>query len=37
MTSIPDPTAKGIKTLDKDLRRIALMERALVYTSRPWP
>jgi inorganic phosphate transporter, PiT family len=30
-----DPEARGIKTLDKDLRRISLMEQALVFTSRP--
>jgi PiT family inorganic phosphate transporter len=35
MNTVPDPTAKGIKTLDKDLRRISLMEQALAYTSRP--
>jgi len=35
MTPAVDSSAKGIKTLDKDLRRIALMERALVHTSRP--
>jgi len=35
MNPANDPSAKGIKTLDKDLRRIALMERALLYTSRP--
>lgn len=35
MDTVPDPTAKGIKTLDKDLRRISLMEQALAYTSRP--
>ena len=35
MNGVPDPTAKGIKTLDKDLRRISLMEQALAYTSRP--
>jgi inorganic phosphate transporter, PiT family len=30
-----DPQARGIKTLDKDLRRIGLMEQALVFTARP--
>jgi inorganic phosphate transporter, PiT family len=35
MTPAADSSPKGIKTLDKDLRRIALMERALIYTSRP--
>jgi len=35
MTPNPDPAAKGIKTLDKDLRRISLMEQALVLSSRP--
>jgi PiT family inorganic phosphate transporter len=35
MTQNPDPTARGIKTLDKDLRRISLMERALVHSARP--
>jgi inorganic phosphate transporter, PiT family len=30
-----DPEARGIKTLDKDLRRISLMEQALVFTARP--
>jgi PiT family inorganic phosphate transporter len=35
MDTVPDPSAKGIKTLDKDLRRISLMEQALAYTSRP--
>jgi inorganic phosphate transporter, PiT family len=35
MTPAVDSSPKGIKTLDKDLRRIALMERALIYTSRP--
>ena len=34
--SLPvDHSAKAIKTLDKDLRRISLMEQALVFTSRP--
>lgn len=35
MSTLPDPGAKAIKTLDKDLRRISLMEQALVFTSRP--
>jgi PiT family inorganic phosphate transporter len=35
MTQTPDPAAKGIKTLDKDLRRISLMEQALAYSARP--
>jgi len=35
MTQSVDPTAKGIKTLDKDLRRISLMEQTLAYTGRP--
>ncbi|WP_209427242.1 inorganic phosphate transporter [Pararhodobacter sp. SW119] len=35
MTLRADPEARGIKTLDKDLRRISLMEQALVFTSRP--
>ncbi|WP_370205616.1 inorganic phosphate transporter [Pararhodobacter marinus] len=30
-----DPTAKGIKTLDKDLGRIGLLEQATLFTSRP--
>ncbi len=30
-----DPRARAIKTLDKDLRRISLMEQALVFTARP--
>ena len=33
--STVDPKAKGIKTLDKDLRRISRMEQALAYTARP--
>lgn len=33
--SIPDPDARAIKTLDKDLGRISLMEQALVLTARP--
>ena len=35
MAATSDPSAKGIKTLDKDLRRLGVMEQALVYTSRP--
>ena len=35
MTQTADPSAKGIKTLDKDLRRIGLLEHALAYTARP--
>jgi len=35
MASTADPKARGIKTLDRDLRRISLMEQALAYTSRP--
>jgi PiT family inorganic phosphate transporter len=35
MTQTADPSAKGIKTLDKDLRRISLLEHALAYTARP--
>ena len=35
MSAAPDPNAKGIKTLDKDLGRISLMEQALVFTARP--
>jgi PiT family inorganic phosphate transporter len=35
MTASADPRARGIKTLDKDLRRIGVMEQALVYTARP--
>ncbi|MCC5986584.1 MAG: inorganic phosphate transporter [Pararhodobacter sp.] len=30
-----DPSAKAIKTLDKDLGRISLMEQALLFTARP--
>ena len=30
-----DPDAKGIKTLDKDLQRIARLEEAVVFTARP--
>ncbi|MCC6000767.1 MAG: inorganic phosphate transporter [Pararhodobacter sp.] len=35
MVSKPDPNPRGIKTLDKDLGRISLMEQALLFTSRP--
>ena len=35
MASTVDAKAKGIKTLDKDLRRISRMEQALAYTARP--
>ncbi len=35
MSKQADPAAKAIKTLDKDLGRISLMEQALVFTSRP--
>jgi PiT family inorganic phosphate transporter len=35
MTQTADPSAKGIKTLDKDLRRISLLEHTLAYTARP--
>ncbi len=35
MTQRVDPEARAIKTLDKDLRRIGLMEQALVFTARP--
>lgn len=35
MPAPADPNAKGIKTLDKDLGRISLMEQALVFTARP--
>ncbi|MFN3954214.1 MAG: inorganic phosphate transporter [Pararhodobacter sp.] len=35
MSTPADPSAKAIKTLDKDLRRISLMEQALVFTARP--
>ncbi len=30
-----EPEARAIKTLDKDLRRIGMMEQALVFTARP--
>ena len=30
-----DPKATGIKTLDKDLRRIGLLEQAVLFTARP--
>ena len=34
--SLPqDPTAKGIKTLDKDLQRIARLEEAMAFAGRP--
>lgn len=35
MSDTADLGARGIKTLDKDLRRISLMEQTLAYTSRP--
>jgi inorganic phosphate transporter, PiT family len=35
MTQNAEPAVKGVKTLDKDLRRIRLLEQALAYTSRP--
>lgn len=35
MTSPADPNAKAIKTLDKDLGRIGLLEQATLFTSRP--
>lgn len=35
MSNSTDPNARGIKTLDKDLRRIGLMEQAMLFTSRP--
>ena len=35
MTSPADPTAKAIKTLDKDLGRIGLLEQATLFTARP--
>jgi PiT family inorganic phosphate transporter len=35
MTATVDSGARGIKTLDKDLRRIGVMEQALAYTARP--
>ncbi|KPQ05841.1 MAG: inorganic phosphate transporter, PiT family [Rhodobacteraceae bacterium HLUCCA12] len=35
MPTPADPNARGIKTLDKDLGRISLLEQALVFTARP--
>lgn len=35
MTAPADPTAKAIKTLDKDLGRISLLEQASLFTARP--
>ncbi|WP_127107100.1 inorganic phosphate transporter [Pararhodobacter zhoushanensis] len=35
MTSPADPNAKAIKTLDKDLGRIGLLEQATMFTARP--
>lgn len=35
MTAPADPRAKAIKTLDKDLNRISLLEQATMFTSRP--
>jgi len=35
LTSPADPTAKAIKTLDKDLGRIGLLEQATLFTARP--
>ncbi|PVH28136.1 inorganic phosphate transporter [Pararhodobacter oceanensis] len=35
MSAPVDPNAKGIKTLDKDLGRITLLEQAASFTSRP--
>jgi len=35
MSTQNDPNAKGIKTLDKDLNRIWLLEQATAFTSRP--
>lgn len=35
MRSTIDETAKAIKTLDKDLKRISLLEQATAFTSRP--
>lgn len=35
LTLPADPNARAIKTLDKDLRRIGLLEQALVFTARP--
>jgi PiT family inorganic phosphate transporter len=35
MPDTADPGARGVKTLDKDLGRISLMEQTLAYASRP--
>jgi PiT family inorganic phosphate transporter len=35
MSAPVDPNAKGIKTLDKDLGRISLLEQATAFTARP--
>jgi len=35
MSSQSDPRARAIKTLDKDLHRIGLMEKGLAFTARP--
>ena len=35
MASVNDPRAKAIKTLDKDLGRINLLEQATAFTARP--
>ena len=35
MSSPADPNAKAIKTLDKDLKRIGLLEQATAFTARP--
>ena len=35
MTAPPDPNARAIKTLDKDLKRIGLLEQATAFTARP--
>ncbi len=35
MVTQPEPNARAIKTLDKDLGRISLMEQALLFTARP--
>lgn len=35
MSAPADPSAKGIKTLDKDLGRFTLLEQATAFTSRP--
>lgn len=35
MTSPADPNARAIKTLDKDLNRIGLLEQATMFTARP--